>query len=178
MPISRTAPHRRKSVFGPGRRVPVDREFRAVFKAKLRFNRRPNRLTFACVTVGDYLVRACGTDGRLDPSNDTIAAACGIAPSTAAHARKRLRSCGFLDWDQRVLRVPDRGNLLGYCVVQISNAYVLRIPNHDLNIRCDTDLQKVTRKAAFPLRESSIATEDAAALVSRDRQLRLLALDC
>jgi hypothetical protein len=177
MPVSRTAPHRRKSVFGPGRRVPVDREFRAVYKAKLRYNRRPNRLTFACVAVGDYLVRACGTDGRLDPSNDTIAAACGIAPSTAAAARKRLRLCGFLDWDRRVLRVPDRGNLLGYCVVQISNAYELRTLNHDLEICCDADLRKATRKTAFPLRENSIAAEDAAAFASRDRQLRLLALD-
>ena len=105
--------------------VPLSRT--GLYKAKLRYNRRPNRLTFACVAVGDYLVRACGTDGRLDPSNDTIAAACGIAPSTAAAARKRLHLCGFLDWDRRVLRVPDRGNLLGYCVVQFSNAYVLAL---------------------------------------------------
>jgi len=54
---------RRNSVFGMGRRVPLDRERRAQFRAKLRLQRRPGRLTLAAVQIGRILLDMLGADG-------------------------------------------------------------------------------------------------------------------
>ena len=62
------------SVFGPGPRVPLDREQRAQFKAKLKLQRRPGRLTIAAAAVALVLIDMLGPDGRLDPTHATLAA--------------------------------------------------------------------------------------------------------
>ncbi len=54
---------RRDSTFGPGKRVPLDREQRAVFKAKLDLAHRPGRLTSSCVLIALKLVGMLGADG-------------------------------------------------------------------------------------------------------------------
>jgi len=165
MPVS-TRPYRRHSTFGHGQRVPVDREFHAVYKAKLRLNRRPNRLTFAAVEVAHYLLRTIGPDGQLDPCNATIAAACGIAPSTAADARVRLRRFGFLSWDCRLRR--DAGT--GWRTAQTSNAYRLQMPAVAPAVRCDTDFRKGVDSRGLRIESGGIEVDRANAA----RQLRAL----
>jgi hypothetical protein len=70
-PISRR--YRRNSIFGDGHRVPLDRERRAVWKARIEMHRRAGRLTDGHAFVALALVRRLGTDGRLDPSHATLA---------------------------------------------------------------------------------------------------------
>src|SRR3954447_12001933 len=118
---------RKNSEFGPGRRVPLDREQRAVFRAKLTFKcfRRVGALTIAAVRVAEILVAMQGKDGRLDPCIETLATRAGVDPSTVVRALARLRECGFVTWVRRLVRDGSR-------VEQTSNAYVLAVPGTDL----------------------------------------------
>jgi len=118
---------RRNSVFGMGRRVPLDRERRAQFRAKLRLQRRPGRLTLAAVQIGRILLDMLGADGRLDPSVATLATKAAVHPSTVTRALARLKECGFLDWTRRMLRDASTG----WRSEQTSNAYVLCLPACD-----------------------------------------------
>ena len=115
------------SVFGPGPRVPLDREQRAQFKAKLKLQRRPGRLTLSAAEVGRVLCDMLGPDGRLDPSLDTLAVLACVCRDTAHEAVKQLRSFGFLDWTRRLIR----GRETGGRTQQTSNAYILRVPASD-----------------------------------------------
>lgn len=120
------------STFGPGPRVPLSGEQRAVFKAKLKLQRRPGRITGACRYVGEALLAMLGPDGRLNPTIATIAAAAGIAESTVYEALKRLRECGFVKWTRRLVR----NAATGWRAEQTSNAYVLLVPS------CDSGFQR------------------------------------
>jgi hypothetical protein len=131
------------SIFGPGPRVPLDREQRAQFRAKLRLQRRPGRLTIAAAEVGRVLVEMLGADGRLDPTIERVAALACVHRDTAHEALKQLRAFGFLDWTRRLVR----GAATGWRAEQASNAYVLKVPS------CDTEfpagvLLSVPKKAA------------------------------
>src|ERR1700712_4106037 len=92
------------SIFGPGLRIPLDREARAVFKAKLKLARRPGRLTIACIEVAHVLLDMMGADGRLDPSVEMIATRAAVSPSTVTRALAKLRALGFLGWTRRLAR--------------------------------------------------------------------------
>jgi hypothetical protein len=120
-----SAPHprpwHRSSVFGDGRRVPLDREQRAQFKAKLKLQRRPGRLTLAAAEVGRTLCEMLGSDGRLEPSQETIAARACVEVSTVQRSIKQLAAFGFLTWTRRLARCGSR-------VWQTSSAYVLTLP--------------------------------------------------
>jgi hypothetical protein len=78
------------SIFGPGPRVPLDREHRAQFRAKLALQRRPGRLTIAAALVGRVLVDMLGPDGRLDPTICTVASLARVAPVTVKRALVQL----------------------------------------------------------------------------------------
>ncbi len=152
------------SIFGPGPRVPLDRERRAQFRAKLKLQRRPGRLTLSAAEVGRVLVDMLGPDGRLDPSLDTLAALACVHRDTVREALKLLRAFGFLDWTRRLVR----GAATGWRAAQTSNAYVLRVPS------CEAD---------FPVRvPGSISKRGPgegaggweAQVAERDRQLAAL----
>ena len=114
---------RRGSEFGDGPRVPLDREQRAVFRARLTMKafRRIGALTITAVRVAEIMLGMQGRDGRLDPSIETLAVRAGVDASTVVRALARLRGCGFVTWVRRLVRDGAR-------VEQTSNAYVLTVP--------------------------------------------------
>jgi len=92
------------SIFGDAPRVPLDREQRAQFRAKLLLNRRPGRLTIAAAQIGRILVDKLGPEGRLDPSIATLATLACVSQSTVKRALAQLKTFGFLDWARRLIR--------------------------------------------------------------------------
>lgn len=155
---------RNGSIFGPGARVPLDREARAVFKAKLKLNRRPGRLTIACVEIAHVLLEMMGQDGRLDPSVETIAIKAAVNPSTVTRALARLRELGFLGWTRRLAR--DAAS--GWRVAQISNAYVLTVPSTDVQFAGAVSLLPFKKEAHQKTTNGETLFQSAA------RQLRTL----
>jgi hypothetical protein len=108
-------------VFGDGLRQPIPREGKARLGWLLRQFRRAGRITADQLKVGEVLVRMLGADGRLDPSQATIADWADCSLATAKRALVRLRGLGFLRWQRRLRR--DTGT--GWRCEQTSNAYVL-----------------------------------------------------
>lgn len=157
------------SVFGDGLRLPMDRERRAVFKAKLDLARRPGRLTLAAREVGRVLLQLLGPDGRLEPSLDTISRLASVHVSTVVRALAQLRALGFLTWVRRLVR--DAAG--GWECRQTSNAYALLMP-----AACDTHFQpqviiKVFKKVGRG-RAISEGASDYTAWEGAARQLELL----
>ncbi len=144
---------RADSVFGPGPRVPLDRERRAVFRARLKMRayRCPGRLTIAAADVGRILVDKLGANGQLDPSVATLARLAAVDESTVTRALARLRDCGFLAWTRRLVR--DAGT--AWRCAQTSNAYALLVP-----AACDV-------RFAGPV-NSRISKQEAPARASRE----------
>lgn len=168
MPIS-ARPWRRNSEFGPGRRVPLDRERRAVWKARLELHRRAGRLTALHAAVGLALLRRLGQDGRLDPSHDTIADDAGAGARTVRRALARLSECGLAVWTRRLIRV-------GWRAAQISNAYALTTgePAQICVRRCDGQAGRGTlRRELSVVRSAVIEVPDGAqrALAERRRTI-------
>ena len=130
----------RGSAFTYGPRVPLDRESRAVFRAKLRFQRRPGRLTLGALEVGEALVQLLGPDGRLDPCLETLAELARVSVSTVKRAIDQLRACGFLDWTRRLGRRGAR-------VVQTSNAYRLMVPATEVHFENGVGFPKFKKEA-------------------------------
>src|SRR3954452_22691518 len=118
MPTSHPRPWRRGSVFGDGRRVPLDRERRARFRFLLSAHRRARRLTPTAELVGTALLKRLGADGQCDPSHATLAADTGCSARTVGRATAAMRNLGLLRWDQRLVRNQWRAE-------QTSNAYEL-----------------------------------------------------
>ena len=80
-------PWHRLSVFGPGRRRPLNREGRARFRYLLNTHHRARRLSRALRDVGEALLRRLGTDGQCDPAQATLAedVACSDRTGTPSH---------------------------------------------------------------------------------------------
>jgi DNA-binding IclR family transcriptional regulator len=148
------------SIFGPGRRVPLDREQKAQFLARLGLQRRPGRLTIATVEVGRVLANMLGADGRLDPSQEHIAKRANVQLSTVKRALAQLRKCGFLDWTRRLVRA-------GWRCAQTSNAYVLRVPACE--VHSERRVVQIERKKER--KRCSGEMTDVEAFANRDRQL-------
>ena len=140
---------KRDSEFGPGRRVPFDRERLAVFRAQLTLHRRPGRLTSTCVLIGQALAGMIGADGRLDPSVQSLAARVGVCRSTATRALARLRECGFLDWTRRLVRDVASG----WRTEQASNAYELKLPACEAQKPPPVLFARLRKAWALPRRE-------------------------
>jgi hypothetical protein len=87
----------KKSIFGPGPRVPLDGNGRARFKFLLRAHRSAKRLTADQMKVGEVLESALGDDGRLDLAHAMIAerALCHVA--TVKRALARLQGLGLVE---------------------------------------------------------------------------------
>jgi hypothetical protein len=114
-------PWHRDSVFGAGRRVPLDRNSRARFRYLLSAHRRARRITRAGLDVGEALVKRLGVDGRLDPSQATLARDADCSDRTVRTALATMRGLGLLRWQNRLVR----DSASGWRVAQISNAYEL-----------------------------------------------------
>jgi len=164
MPTSHPRPWRRGSVFGDGRRVPLDRERRARFRFLLSAHRRARRLTPTAELVGSALLKRLGADGQCDPSHATLAADVGCSARTVGRATASMRDLGLLRWDQRLIRTDWRAE-------QTSNAYELvpaAAPTAALPLpRCGGQSVRETPKVRF-------IDEDAAARASAAQQLLAL----
>jgi hypothetical protein len=135
---------RREKVFGPGRRVPLDRNQKARItayaKAWDRQHRQPGQrggaLGRAALDVLGALLWVFhnARSGVCFPSYDTIAARAGCARSTVAEAIKALEFAGVLTWQNRLVRVREQcHDLFGnrgwrWRLERRSNAYVLLDP--------------------------------------------------
>jgi hypothetical protein len=107
-------------VFGDGHRVPMDRERRAVWKARVEIHRRAGALTDGGSYIALALLKRLGADGRCDPSHQTLADDSGESVDTVKRALKALHKLGMIDWLRRVCRAGSR-------VWQTSNSYLLTL---------------------------------------------------
>jgi hypothetical protein len=98
----------------------MDRERRAVWKARIELHRRAGRITDGFAFVALAMLRRLGADGRLDPAQGTIAADAGESLSTVKRALGRLRELGLCWWVRRIARE-------GWRSQQTSNAYCLTL---------------------------------------------------
>jgi hypothetical protein len=118
MPKAHPRPWHRGSVFGDGRRRPLDREHRARFRYLVQMHHTAGRLTRAARDVAMALLRRLGTDGRCDPCHATLASDVGCCDRTVRRATADIRDLGLLRWQTRLVRDSWR-------VEQTSNAYEL-----------------------------------------------------
>lgn len=118
MPTSHPRPWHRGSVFGDGRRRPLDRNARARWRYLLSAHYRAGRLPAKQERVGLALLKRLGADGQLDPSYDTLGADAGCSARTARRATASLRDLGLLSWQCRLVRSDWRAE-------QTSNQYEL-----------------------------------------------------
>jgi hypothetical protein len=170
-------PKWKPGIFGTGPCVPMDREARAVFKAKLQLQRRPGRLTIATAAIGRVLVDMLGPDGRLDPSLATIAERARVSVATVKRALAQLRECGFVTWTRRLIR--DAAS--GWRTEQASSAYVLSVPATEVYSEAHFDppvvkkfIISVQLLATIPREASKAAREGLASIAaSRSRSLGL-----
>jgi DNA-binding transcriptional MocR family regulator len=130
-------PWHRGSIFGDGHRMPMDRERRAVWKARVEIHRRAGRLTDAGSYVALALLRRLGTDGRCDPSHQTLADDSGKSIDTVKRALKAMQVLGMIEWARRVCREGAR-------VWQTSNSYLLWLSQSVF--RCEGDSARETRR--------------------------------
>jgi Helix-turn-helix domain len=113
-------PWHRGSIFGDGHRMPMDRERRAVWKARVEIWRRGGALTDGMSYVALALIKRLGADGRCDPSHQTLADDSGESIDTVKRALKALHGLGLVDWLRRLIREGTR-------VRQMSNSYFLTL---------------------------------------------------
>ena len=113
-------PWHRGSIFGDGHRVPMDRERRAVWKARVEIHRRSGALTDGMSYVALALLKRLGKDGQCDPSHETLHNDSGESIDTVKRALKALSRLGMVDWARRVCRAGSR-------VWQTSNSYLLTL---------------------------------------------------
>jgi hypothetical protein len=149
VPNAHPRPWRRNSEFGPGRRMPLCRERRAVWKARLELFRRAGRITADHTLVGLALIKRLGADGRCDPSHGTLANDSGTSVSTVQRALVKFAACGLAEWARRLVRD-------GWRTEQTSNAYVLTLgePPEIRAPRC------AGKKAISPLRRPALEASE------------------
>ena len=153
------------SLFGPGPRVALNREARAVWRARIKYARRPGGLTLGAAAVAGVLLELLGADGRLDPTHETIAKLARVSVSTVGRALDQLRAFGFLDWARRLVRGPAGAR-------QTSSAFWLKTPDrHSANQVFSRVCKKVRRRTG----SVGVRQEQADAEASRDRQLAIIA---
>lgn len=150
MPNAHPRPYHRGSIYGEGPRVPMCRERRAVWRARLHLFRRAKRITPLFEDIGLAMLRRLGTDGRLDPSHATLADDVGCDPRSVQRAVQAFRDCGLVWWVRRIVRD-------GWRACQTSNGYILRVGEPPANPPPACNRQKVgeTPQESFPLTPAS-----------------------
>ena len=151
-------PWHRGSEFGDGLRFPLDRERRCVWRVRLDLARRAGRITALHALVGEALLRRQGTDGRCDPSHDTLAADVGCCARTVRTALAALFQLGMLRWVNRLIRVGSRTE-------QTSNAYTLIVavaaafvPRPRRKSACATSGGKSCRETNLDMNQENLLT--------------------
>jgi hypothetical protein len=178
MSTAHPRPWHRDSVFGDGPRIPMCRERRAVWKARIEIQRRAGQVTDGEAYVGQALLKRLGQDGRCDPSHQTLADDSGESVSTVKRALKAFWDCGLVNWVRRLWRNGTR-------VSQDTNAYVLTLgePPKFPRVRCEgqfgretSPVDKSTDHLLVPSTPASERAAANAALVERQRviEARLL----
>jgi len=134
---------RREKVFGPGPRVPLDRNAKARVKEmarallrKTEAGRHYGVVTAKALAVLDALLWGFHNtkSGQCDPSYEAIAKRADCARSTVSLAIKALELAGVLSWVNRIIRERDHErDLFGHWVtrwriIRTSNAYLFRDP--------------------------------------------------
>ena len=152
------------SVFGAGRRVPLDRERRTRFKFLANAHKLSGRLPDKQFRVAEVLLRRLSVDGRCDPSHATLAADAGISLSTVRRATITMRTLGLLQWDRRLVRN-------GWRTEQTSNAYELVPAAGTISpvlprVSCGVQIDRATFK-----KDSGTAEQHPDARVDAARQL-------
>ena len=168
MPTAPPRPYRRNSIFGDGPRLPLCRERRAVWKARLELHRRAGRITDGHAQVAIALLKRLGQDGRCDPSHETLADDSGEARRTVRRALNAMQSLGMVTWARRLVRA-------GWRAAQTSNAYRLTVgePPRIPPDACGGHSGRVTRKDRSP----SVQPAPAAASPTHRAALEGLARD-
>jgi hypothetical protein len=119
----------RQKIFGPAPSYSLDREGKCRLMHKARALVRDQALGRAALMVLDVLAyKFHGVRGTVFPSLDAIAAAAGVARSTAALAIKALEAAGLLSWQHRLRRVrvrSEHGDGWRWRCLRNSNAYRL-----------------------------------------------------
>jgi hypothetical protein len=160
-------PWRRGSLFGPGRRRPLDRNQRARFGFLARAHARAGRLSAKAEWVALALLKRLGADGQCDPTHDTLAAHAGCDGRTVRRALASMRQLGMVRWQNRLVRT-------GWRAEQTSNAYEL-LPSAPLPA-CGGQTGRQTRKLdSKPASDGPSNGSDEWARWNAERQLRLLA---
>jgi hypothetical protein len=134
---------RRDKVFGPGPRVPLDRNAKVRVKElarallrKTEAGRHYGVVTAKALAVLDALLWGFHNtkSGQCDPSYEAIAKRADCARSTVSLAIKALELAGVLSWVNRIVRERDHElDLFGHWVtrwriIRTSNAYLFRDP--------------------------------------------------
>jgi DNA-binding transcriptional MocR family regulator len=119
----------REKMFGPAPSYSLDREGKCRLMHKARALVRARTLGRAALMVLDALAyRFHGARGTAFPSLATLAAAAGVARSTAALAVQELERLGLLTWAHRLRRIrvrSDHGDGWRWRCLRNSNAYRL-----------------------------------------------------
>jgi hypothetical protein len=110
-------PWHRGSVFVAPRRA-LDRDQRARFRYLLSAHYRAGHVTAKGEKVGHALLKRLGSDGRCDPSHQTLADDATCDEKTVRRALETFKALGLVTWACRVVRS-------GWRVLQTTNAYVL-----------------------------------------------------
>jgi DNA-binding transcriptional MocR family regulator len=160
-------PYHRDSLFGDGPRIPLDRERRAVWKARMEMHRRVGRITDSGAQVGTALLRRLGQDGRCDPSHQTLADDSGESVSTVQRALKALAACGLVSWVRRIIRE-------GWRACQTSNAYLLTAgdPPRIQPPSCDGQSDRGTKKDRYSTVQPASAPASKADREALERRAR------
>jgi hypothetical protein len=137
-------PWHRGSVFGDGRRVPLDRNQRARFRFLLSAHRRARRLTRAALDVGLALLKRLGEDGRLDPSQATLAKDADCSDRTVRTVLAALRGFGLLRWDRRLVRTEWRAEQTSNQYELITTAEVLETGSKSAPVSCGGSFRRET----------------------------------
>jgi hypothetical protein len=158
---------RREKVFGPGPRLPLDRNAKVRVKELARALLRKTEagkhygiVTAKALAVLDALLWGFhnAKEGRCDPSYQAIAKRADCAPSTVGLALKALELAGILSWVNRITRVRDHDrDLFGHWVtrwriVRTSNAYLFHDPKPDRH-RAESSNTEI--QSGTPIQDSS-----------------------
>jgi hypothetical protein len=173
MPTQHPHPWHKCSIFGDGPRLPMCRERRAQWKARLEIHRRAGRITDGFSYVGLALIRRLGQDGRCDPSHQTLADDSGESLSTVKRALDAFRDCGLVFWVRRIIRD-------GWRAVQTSNAYLLSLgetPKIPV-LACKAQSDRETLKQVSPILVAPITrvseAEERAAIAALQRRAAVI----
>ena len=179
----RIRPWHRGSVFGDGRRRPMNRDEKGIWRRLVHRHVRAGGIgpkgAWALELLPDYLAK----DGRLDPSHACLAADAGVGERTVERALADARALGLLDWDRRLVRT-------GWRAEQTSNAYVLIVPGSRAgegapppqpepplkSLKLESGYTVAVNAAALPVMDPAAQQARIAAKWAEERRLRLARL--